>query len=72
MNWPWDKKKNGIGQQRSIPPGKPVYAEDVGMVRNLHEKLAAIPVGYGFLLPTREGMKEFKCISIRPYPEKAK
>ena len=65
MNWQFWKNKEKAEQ-------KPVYQEDVGKVRNLHEKLAQIPVGYGFLLPCREGMKEFKCVGIRDYPEKGK
>lgn len=63
MTWPFWKKKEPI--QKSPP-------EDVGGVRNLHERLAQIPVGYGFLLPTRDGFKEFKCVGTRSYPERKK
>ena len=59
----WRKKKETPEQRPSTP-------EDVGGIRNLHERLAQIPVGYGFLLPTREGYKEFKCIGVKPYPKK--
>ena len=63
MNWKFWQK------QAPWPTSAP-NIENISQTRNIQEKLAGIPVGCGFLIATREGMKEFKCIGIRAYPEK--
>lgn len=43
--------------------------EDISYVRNVQEKLASIEVGQQFGLATREGIRVFKLIEIRPNKE---
>lgn len=54
------KKTRLFGGQRSQQK-----LEDITLVRNIQEKLAAIPLGHKFGIATRDGLKVFKLIEIR-------
>lgn len=44
--------------------------EDLAQIRNIQERLANVKLGNAFGLTTREGIKIFKLIEIRPHPVK--
>ena len=44
--------------------------EDYAMSRNLREKIAGLSLGKAFGISTRDGIKVFKLIEIRPHPKK--
>lgn len=61
----WKSKKN-------IAEPKEQTIEDITNIRNLHEKMASLNIGQCFGLTTREGIKIFKLVEIRPHQQKSK
>ena len=53
--------------KKAPPKPEPDPIEDVTGIRNIQEKLAGIKMGNAFGLTTREGIKIFKYVQLRPH-----